>query len=194
MLVLASQSPIRLQLLVAAGVAVTAARSGVDEHAFQSTSGALDAKSLATKLSQAKAIAVSALRPDDIVIGCDQTAECDGKLLLKANSIAEARHHLKNLRGTTHTLHSAVCLAQNGESIWSMTESAHLSMRVFSNVFLETYLQAAGDALCNSVGCYHLEGLGLQLFEKVEGDYFAILGLPLLPLLAKLRELGELPV
>ena len=192
--VLASQSASRAAILRAAGVAFQTAAPGVDEGAEKRMllAAGADPLKIAERLAELKAIAVSAARPDALVIGADQTLELEGALHDKAESLAEARERLGALRGRRHALHSAVTVARDGTSIWRTTQSPRLAMRVFSDAFLDAYLARNGEAVLGSVGCYHLEGEGAQLFEAVEGDYFAILGLPLLPLLSFLRREGAL--
>ncbi len=192
MLILASQSQIRLSLLEAAGVTVIAKRSPLHEEEFQHQHQHLDAKALATALATAKAQATSVHQPGDIVIGCDQTLEHNGKTLHKAKNISEARQHLLALRNSTHHLHAAFSIAQNNQTLVTHTETASLTMRNFSAAFLDDYLSLHGHKILNSVGCYHLEAEGIQLFDHIAGDYFTILGLPLLPLLENLRKLGML--
>lgn len=192
MLILASKSKIRQQILSAAGVTFVVQENSADETNLQNMWDELSAEVLAARLAEAKALNVSSAHPGTLVIGCDQTAHFEGRTLHKAKIVAEARHHLLALRGKTHKLHSAFSLVQNGNILCTETHSAQLTMRHFSEGFLDTYLHQAGEALLSSVGGYHIEGLGLQLFDKIQGDHSTILGLPLLPLLAKLREIGEL--
>ena len=125
-----------------------------------------------------------------MVIGADQVLEYDGTWFDKAASIDEARHHLGILRGRTHCLVTTVCVVLNGDRIWSHAETARLTMRSFSDEFLETFLERGKEECLTSVGAYHLEGLGAQLFERIDGDHFVIQGLPLLPLLRFLRRKG----
>ena len=146
---------------------------------------------IAEHLADAKALAVSATA-DDLVIGADQTLELGGELIDKATDLVEAKAHLARLRGRGHTLHAAVALARGAEIIWRGRSSPALTMRSFSDAFLDGYLAEYGTAVLSSVGCYHLEGRGAQLFEAVDGDYFAVLGLPLLPLMEALRAAGAL--
>jgi len=190
-LVLASKSVTRRAVLDGAGVPHEAVGSGVDEDA---TKTALIAKranprQVAEALAEEKALAVSVGRPE-LVIGADQTLEFQGKLYDKAETVDDARARLKALRGKPHMLHSAVVVAQGGAVVWRETESATLTMRDFSDAFLEDYLTAEGEAALGSVGCYRLEGLGLQLFARIQGDYFTILGLPMMGLLDQLRRRG----
>ena len=193
-IILASTSRARREMLAAAGVAFTVEAADVDEPAIRKT--LLAAKSAATPpqiadaLARAKAEDVSQRHKGSLVIGGDQVLALGTELLTKAKDEAAARATLKKLRGKTHELHSAVALAVDGRVLWTHTGTARLKMRDFSDAFLEEYLTRAGDRIGQSVGAYELEGLGVQLFDKIEGDYFTILGLPLLPLLAELRAHG----
>lgn len=191
--ILATTSPTRRALLTAAGVTFDAVSPGVDEEAAKASLAAegLSPRDMADALAELKAVRVSMRRPG-LVIGSDQTLDLDGQLLDKAPSLDAARERLIALRGKSHKLHAAVVVAQNGQPIWREIVSARLTMRPFSDAFLDDYMARAGDALTGSVGAYHLEGLGAQLFEKIEGDYFAILGLPLTGLLDLLRRYGVL--
>lgn len=200
-LILASASAVRAKLLNDAGLRFEAVDSRVDEDAIkagfaQSDSGGGDANAqtdaLALKLAEAKALAVSATNTDALVIGADQILSCNGKRYDKPKSMAEARANLLAFRGRPHILHSGLVLAKDGKLVWNLTARAALTMREFSDGFLDAYLEAAGERVMKSVGCYQLEGPGVQLFEKIEGDYFSILGLPLLPLLDELRRRGEI--
>jgi septum formation protein len=187
--ILASKSVARRAVLQGAGVPFEIASAGVDETATKvrlQANGA-DPKAIAEALAEEKAVAVSAGRPG-LVIGADQTLEFEGGLYDKVETIAEAHERLQLLRGKPHQLHSAVVVAKDGAPIWRDTVSATLTMRAFSDAFIENYLAAEGEAALGSVGCYRLEGMGAQLFCRIEGDYFTILGLPLLGLLSLLRE------
>ena len=192
--VLASKSASRQAILKAAGVAFEAVGSGVDEDAAKAVMLARGAgpREIAAHLAEAKALAVSRARPDAIVIGADQTLDLDGVLFDKVESLAEARARLQHLRGKRHQLHSAVVAAQGGTVIWRHDESPSLSLRDASDSFIDAYLARHGEALLGSVGCYQLENDGVQLFDEIVGDYFAILGLPLTRLLNLLREKGAL--
>ncbi len=192
-LVLASKSVTRRAVLDGAGVPYEAVGSGVDEDAAKAALLAKRAnpRQVAEALAEEKALAVSVGRPE-LVIGADQTLEFQGKLYDKVETVAAARERLQLLRGKPHMLHSAVVVAQGGAVTWRETRSATLRMRDFSDTFLEAYLDAEGKAALGSVGCYRLEGPGVQLFSKIEGDYFAILGLPLMGLLDLLRTRGIL--
>jgi nucleoside triphosphate pyrophosphatase len=194
-LVLASKSAVRAQVLRGAGVDFDVVGSGVDETKIKRRMSAEQAtpRAVAERLAQAKALAVSKARPADVVLGADQTLELDGALIDKAQDLAEARDRLLALRGRTHFLHAATAAAVGDTVVWRLTESPRMTMRDFSDAFLDGYLKRNGEALLASVGCYQLEGEGAQLFETIEGDYFAVLGLPLLPLLAFLRRQGVLP-
>jgi septum formation protein len=191
--VLASRSSSRAAILRGAGVTFEIAGSGVDEAAVKTVLLAEGAgpRAIAERLAAAKAADVSQATPA-LVIGADQTLDLEGVLGDKVATLAEARARLRALRGRRHTLHAAVALARQGEILWRTTQSPSLVMRDFSDDFLEGYLARAGEALTGSVGCYYLEGEGAQLFERIEGDYFAVLGLPLLPLLERLRHFGAL--
>ena len=191
--VLASTSASRATLLRNAGVAFTAMAPGVDEDAAKAAllgegSGPRD---IADALAELKAIRVSARMPG-LVIGADQTLDLDGELMDKASSLDEARDRLRRLRGRRHRLHAGVVVARNGEPIWREVSTATLEMRDFSDAFLDDYLDRLGPDVLSSVGCYHLEGEGVQLFHRIEGDYFGILGLPLTGLLDLLRRHGAL--
>ncbi len=189
-LILASKSAARRSMLQNAGVAFEARAADVDEAAIKAVSTDLDPIALAVRLAETKALAVSSDDPDAWVLGSDQTLAFDGGLVSKAVSMAAARDRLKAMRGKTHTLHSGAALATGGEIVWSGADTARMRMRDFSDAFLDAYLAAEGEALLSCVGSYRLEGLGSQLFEAVEGDFFTVLGLPLWPVLAELRRAG----
>jgi septum formation protein len=192
-LILASTSSARRAVLEGAGVAFEAVRPGVDEDAAKAELLARGAgpREVAEALAQRKAVAVSKDRPG-LVVGADQTLDLDGRLYDKAEDLPAARARLSELRGRTHQLHSAVAVAEGGQAVWAQTVSATLTMRDFSDEFLDDYLAREGAAALGSVGCYRLEGPGVQLFEAIEGDYFTILGLPLMGLLELLRARGVL--
>lgn len=191
MIVLASRSAARRAVLEGAGVPFEAVSAGVDEDAVKAAMLAAGAgpRAVAAELAERKALAAGR---SGLVIGADQTLELDGRLYDKAASLDEARERLKDLRGKRHQLHSAVAVVRDGVPIWRETATATLSMRDFTDAFLEAYLAAEGAELLGSVGCYRLEGQGAQLFDRIEGDYFAILGLPLMGLLELLRAEGAL--
>jgi nucleoside triphosphate pyrophosphatase len=192
-LILASKSAARRAVLDGAGVPYETRVAGVDEDAVKAGLLAEGAgpRDVADALAELKAIRVSRGRTE-FVIGADQTLDLDGTLYDKAETLEAARERLIALRGKTHRLHSAVVVAKEGAPIWREVVTASLTMRDFSDAFLDHYLQVEGKAALGSVGCYRLEGPGAQLFSKIEGDYFAILGLPLLGLLDLLRRHGEL--
>lgn len=191
-LILASKSAARRAMLENAGVAFQVCVAGVDEEAIKAASGDLDAGALAVRLAEAKALAVSRDNEAAWVLGSDQTLAFDGGLVSKARSLDDARDRLKAMRGRTHQLHSGAALAIGGAVVWSGVDTVQMRMRDFSDAFLDAYLAAEGEALLACVGSYRLEGLGSQLFEAVEGDYFTVLGLPLWPVLAELRRAGVL--
>jgi septum formation protein len=192
-LILASGSAVRATLLRNAGLRFEARDSRVNEDAVKESfaaDGGDDTDTLALQLAQEKALAVSRAEPAALVIGADQILSCEGKRYDKPRDMAQARANLEALRGQRHTLHSAVTLTRGSDILWHHSGQAHLTMRDFTPAFLDAYLAALGEKVRASVGCYQLEGPGIQLFEKIEGDYFTILGLPLLPLLAALRRQG----
>lgn len=187
-LILASKSAARRAILTGAGVAFDVKVAGVDEEALK-TPG-VDAAELAVELARAKALAVSELHPEALVLGADQTLAFDGGLVSKAPNLDEARARLVQMRGKAHQLHSGAALARNGQVIWSGVDTVQMRMRDFSDAFLDAYLAAEGHELLACVGSYRLEGMGSQLFEAVEGDYFTVLGLPFWPVLDQLRHAG----
>ena len=191
---LASTSKVRADVLAGAGVAFDVTAPGVDEDAVKAglLAEGVSPRDVADALAELKAVRVSMKRPG-LVIGADQTLDLDGQLIDKAGGRAEAKERLLALRGRSHTLHSGVVIARDGSPIWREVKSARLTMRSFSDAFLERYLDREGDAILSSVGCYRLESEGVQLFERIDGDYFTILGLPLLGLLDFLRLHGALP-
>ncbi|MCU0881346.1 MAG: Maf family protein [Hyphomonadaceae bacterium] len=186
--ILASTSPIRRQLLTGAGIAHEAVAPGVDEDAAKEGLRAAGAspRDQADALAELKALRVSARRPG-LVIGCDQMMAFEGAALDKCATLDEARERLRSLRGRTHTLEGAAVIARDGVVLWRVVRTSRLTMRAFSDAFLDRYLEEHGEAALYSVGCYQLEGAGIQLFSAVEGDYFSILGLPLLDVLDFLR-------
>ena len=192
-LVLASTSRTRWCLLTASGLDIESDPPEVDETAVKETAGDLDAFQLASLLSETKALAVSVRRPESLIIGADQILVCDGVRFDKPADRSNAHDQLRFLRGRHHQLLSGIALVFASKVLWRHVGVADLWMRSFSDSFLEDYLDRVGPDVLSSVGAYHLEGLGGQLFQTVRGDYFTILGLPLLELLHKLRELGVLP-
>jgi septum formation protein len=194
-LILASSSKVRARLLEAAGLVFSIQSPGLDEHAMRQavgSTGALSPQDIAEVLARAKAEAVSELMPGAFVIGADQVLAFGGSILAKPDSMDAARKELLDLSGKSHSLHSAVALARNGLTAWAHSETSTLLMRELTPQFIGRYLAAAGEEVLSSVGAYQLEGLGIQLFEKIDGDYFSILGLPLLPLLDALRREGAI--
>ena len=187
-LVLASKSFARRNMLSAAGIPVEIIPAQVDERAIERTIGVdRHPDELAMLLSWEKASEVSHRAASRLVIGADQTLALGDQRFTKPANREEARAQLAELRGKTHSLHSAVTLVQDGSVLFKVVDTARLTMRPFSDTFLEFYLDAAGASVTESVGAYQLEKLGIHLFEKVDGDYFTILGMPLLPLLAHFR-------
>ena len=191
-LVLASASPFRKALLTNAGLSFDVEPAIVDERAIEETLEGMDAEDTALILAEAKAQEVSARNPGAVVIGSDQTLSLDGALFHKAEDMERARRRLLELSGRTHELNSAVVLARDGETIWRHVSIARMTMRDLDPGFIGRHLSNVGDKALSSVGAYQFEGEGIQLFERFEGDYFTIIGLPLLPLLAQLRELGAI--
>ena len=192
-LILASKSLARRTMLSAAGIPIEIVHAQIDERAVERTLGEKrDPDELALLLSWEKASAVSFKLPSRIVVGADQTLAMGSVRFNKPADRDEARAQLRILRGQSHTLQSAVTLVQDGSVLFKVVDTARLRMRNFSDKFLEEYLEAAGPSVTQSVGGYQLEKLGVHLFERVEGDYFTILGMPLLPLLAFLRQQGFL--
>ncbi|HRJ63194.1 nucleoside triphosphate pyrophosphatase [Brevundimonas sp. UBA2416] len=191
-LVLASRSAARRGMLTDAGVPFSVQVADVDEDAVKATHDPADAAGLAAELARVKALAVSRHDGDAWVLGADQTLSFDGGLVSKAGSLEAARARLMAMRGKVHHLHSGAALARNGQIVWSGVDTATMRVRDFSDAFLDAYLAAEGEGLLACVGSYRLEGMGSQLFEAVEGDYFSVLGLPLWPVLAELRRAGVL--
>lgn len=191
-MILASASGTRAKLLQDAGVPFEVVPAHVDEEALKQSLLAEKAshRDIADALAELKALRISSAHPGALVLGADQVLSFDGTLISKCGSLAEARELLLRLRGQTHELISAMVLAKNGAPVWRHVEKATLTMRDFSDAFLEDYLTAEGNALLSGVGCYRLESRGAQLFSRVTGDHSTILGLPLLPLLSALREQG----
>ncbi|HET7681969.1 MAG TPA: Maf family protein [Xanthobacteraceae bacterium] len=186
-LVLASKSTARLALLAGAGIAVEVLSADIDERGIEAKASAKDAGVAAVLLAREKARAVAAQRPGRLVLGADQTLALGARRFSKPADRAAAAAQLRDLRGKTHALHSAMTVMRDGEVLFEHADVARLTMRMFSDQFLEQYLDLAADAVTSSVGAYQLEKAGIQLFERIEGDYFTILGLPLLPLMDFLR-------
>jgi len=193
-LILASQSAARQALLRRAKVNFEALPADLDERGIEQTSRLSDAVAVAALLAKEKALHVGRAHPGAYVIGADQTLALGTKIFAKADDRAQAREQLKSLCGRTHELHSAVAVVKGDEILFESISTAHMTMWPLSDVQLEAYLDLAGEAVTASVGGYQLEGAGVHLFEKIEGDYFTILGLPLLPLLGFLRGIGLAPL
>jgi septum formation protein len=192
-LILASESKVRAQLLAAAGLAFIVERPGLDESAMRqaiSDEDTLDAQDVAEVLARAKAEAVSELAPSAFVVGADQVLALGDRILVKPDGKEAAKAQLLDLSGKSHILHTAVAIAKGGEILWAYSETSTLRMRKLTPAFIGRYLAAAGEEVLSCVGAYQVEGIGAQLFEKIDGDYFSILGLPLLPLLDALRREG----
>jgi septum formation protein len=192
--ILASQSSARKAMLKSAGVSFRAVPPTINESSLKKSLARLDPKSLSGYLAEAKAESLAGTFPDVIIIGSDQTLEFEGEMISKPKSSIEAARQLKAMRGKTHFLHSAVVCFHHGKLVWRAVKSARLTMRSFTDEFLDNYLDKVGHDISSSVGGYKIEGLGLQLFERVSGDHFVILGMPLLSLLAFLRRKGEISV
>ncbi len=200
-IILASGSAVRANLMRGAHIPFEIVPADIDESilkeelenspAAQEEHGAGPA--IASALAKAKAEIVSASHPDALVIGADQVMTLGKTCYDKPRDMAEARARLKDFRGKPHMLHGGVALATGGRTIWDYYQPSHLTMRNFSDAFLDHYLETAGEAILKSVGAYQLESIGAQLFVRIDSDYFSILGLPLLPLMAELRRLGALP-
>lgn len=191
-LILASGSTTRQTMLRQAGLEITVRPAQLDEAPIKAKlqASGVTAPNLAAALAMAKAQAVAAVHPAAWVIGADQVLTCDGEWFDKAPDMAAARKTLQRLRGRPHQLHAAVCVRRQGMPPWQHTSSAELWMRPLSEDDIAGYLDRAGSSVLWSVGCYQIEGLGVQLFERIEGDHFTILGLPLIPLLQYLRTAG----
>jgi septum formation protein len=193
-LILASQSRARQALLANAGIHFEAIPAEIDERAAQLNSGLSAPGEIAALLAREKALAVSAHQPGKFVVGADQTLALGERLFNKPSGRAQAAEQLRALAGQRHELHAAVAVARDGAILFEATTIARMTMRRLGKAEIDAYLDAAGDAVTTSVGAYQLEGLGVHLFERIDGDHFTILGLPLLPLLAFLRGEGLLGV
>ena len=189
-LVLASKSLSRRATLASAGIPIEVVPADIDERAIEARDGDFSGAEIAALLARTKAAAVAAQKSGRLVFGADQTLALGPRLFTKPADRAVARDQLKTLRGKTHVLHSALAVARDGEIVFEHHEEARLTMRAFTDGFLERYLDAVGDAVTASVGAYQVEGSGIHLFERIEGSHFTILGLPLLPLLNFLRHEG----
>ena len=193
-IILASSSDIRAQLLRNAGVSFDAVPARVDEEAFRDAmlADGSSARNIADGLAEIKAQKISAKRPDDLVIGCDQVLNFQGQLINKPDSPDTAISQLRQMRGTRHELLSAAVICENGQPIWRHVGVARLMMRTFSDKYLDSYVSRNWDSIRHSVGAYKLEEEGVRLFSQVQGDYFTVLGLPLLELLCYLTLRGDL--
>lgn len=191
-LVLASSSPFRRMLMENAGLSFECRAADIDERAIESGLQNASPDETAATLARAKAIDVSRHFPGAIVIGSDQTMSLGTRVYHKPKSIDEARESVSSLSGKTHRLNSAIALVRDGQVVWEHVAHADLTVRDLSDTFVDGYLQRVGEKVSSSVGAYQLEGEGIQLFSKIVGDYFTILGLPMLPLLDKLRDLGAI--
>jgi septum formation protein len=193
-IILASQSRARQTLLANAGIAFEAVSAELDERAVQHASGLSSPGDIAALLAREKALAVSVHRPGKYVVGADQTLALGFRLFSKPAGRVQAAEQLRALAGHLHELHSAVAVARDGAIVFEAVTIARMTMRGLGEPEIDAYLNEAGEAVMTSVGAYQLEGLGVHLFEQIEGDHFTILGLPLLPLLAYLRSAGLLAV
>mgnify|MGYP001304230238 CR=1 FL=1 len=194
-LFLASTSEVRADLLRAAGLSFTTAVADVDETCIRKDciGKSMLPSAVAASLAAAKALAVAQTRPQDFVLGCDQVLAFEGEIVAKSENLSEARILLQKLRGKPHRLVSAAALVKGGTVCWQTYETAVMHMRPFDDAFLDSYLQAESTGILSAVGCYRLEERGIQLFDRVEGDYFTVLGLPLMPLMGALRKEGLIP-
>ena len=191
-LVLASRSAIRQAILRDAGVPVEIAPAEIDERAIERRAAVPDAGGIAALLAREKAQTIAATRPGRLVLGADQTLALGERRFSKPTDRASAREQLRALRGRTHELHTAIALVRDGATVFEHHALARLTMRAFTDDFLEGYLDQTGSAVTASVGAYQLEKAGIQLFERIDGEHFVILGLPLLELLQYLRRQGVL--
>lgn len=190
-IILASNSRFRAELLKNAGVDFTTASASIDERAIEHPllESNLEPADIAQVLAEAKATDVSVLNPNALIIGCDQTLSMNDNMFHKPVDMKQARQHILKFSGKTHQLNSAVAIVYNQQTIWRHVSIANMTMRKMSPEYIGRYLAQAGHSVLNSVGAYQLEGVGVQLFKQIEGDYFTIIGLPLLPLLSELRSL-----
>lgn len=189
-LVLASRSSVRRTLLAAAGVPTEVQPADLDERTLEASAGSLGPAAMAALLAREKAVSVGQRHRGRLVLGADQMLTLDGRRFAKPADRAAARGQLRALCGRSHELHSAIAFAQDATVLFEHVGMARLTMRAFSDRFLDLYLDAAGSAATDSVGAYQIEGLGIQLFERVDGDYFTVLGLPIMEVLGFLRRHG----
>lgn len=190
-IVLASSSKIRRQLLANAGVSVSLVDHDVDEAAVKAEAGE-DPRRIARVLAEAKAMSVSAKRKQSVIIGADQVLDLGGRIFSKPTDLADARRQLVDLSGKAHELHTAFAIVHEEKQVTAQLRSARLTMRRLNDADIDWYLARIGDDALTTVGAYQIEGLGLRLFERIEGDYFTILGLPMISLLTELRRIGAL--
>lgn len=191
-LILASSSASRQMLMRNAGLEFSVEPAEIDERAIDAKleKDGASPQEIAGELAKAKAAAVSILKPDAFVIGCDQTMSLGSRIYHKPKDMREAHAHLMSLGGKTHRLNCGAAIARNGEILWDVVTIADMTVRELTDEFVARHLEQVGTKVLSSVGAYQLEGEGIQLFTDIKGDYFTILGLPLLPLLTKMRELG----
>lgn len=189
-LVLASRSSARQALLSAAGIPIEVQAADIDERELETQAASLDPSAIAALLAREKAAAVERHHPGRLVLGADQMLALDGRRFAKPADRGAARAQLRALSGRTHELHSAIAFVHNAAIVFEHVAVARLTMRALSDQFLDQYLDAAGSAVMQSVGAYQIEGLGIQLFDRLEGDYFTVLGLPLMAVLDFLRHRG----
>jgi len=194
-LILASASAARKRMLADAGIIADADPANIDERAIKEEARRTGrtSRECALRLAEAKACAVAARHQGSLVLGADQLLDCAGEWFDKPRDRDEARRQLQHLRGRSHELVTAATIVRDEEQLWQAIERPRVTMRAFTDAFLDGYLDTMGERALKTVGAYELEGLGAQLMEKIEGDYFAVLGLPLLPLLHFLRGAGALP-
>lgn len=189
-LVLASGSSIRSQLLSRAGIPHDALPATIDERNLELSQREKTGQALAAALARAKALDVSTKMPDRLILGADQTLTLGSTFFHKPESIDQARTQLLALAGKTHQLHAAIAVMKDGIALFETVVTANLKMRPFTDAFLDAYLHGARPEILTSVGCYHIEGMGIQLFERIDGDQFTIMGLPMIPLLSYFRSAG----
>ena len=189
-LVLASKSAVRRAVLDSAAIPLEVCPAEIDERAIETRAGTTTPADIAALLAREKALAVAAQQPGRLVLGADQTLALGERMFTKPANVAAARTQLMSLRGRTHALHAAIAIVRDGVVLFEHHAIARLTMRAFSDGFLDAYLVAAGSAVTASVGAYQVESVGIDLFEAIEGEHSTILGLPLLPLLDFLRRNG----